>query len=185
MTLTTLTRAKSALLIDESDESRDDALSMQIDAASDFFEGETGRKYGVAAYNDTFRANGEVVLFLRQYPVLSDPVVTVTVDGVANTDWTLEAASGLIAKESGWKGTVIVSYSAGYVLPGNATKVKPATLPKDIETAVIQLAGIAVNMAGSEHLSEETLGPLRYKYVGQTPLFIQRIIDRYRKPAAT
>ena len=164
--LTTLDRAKTIL---QTGSDQDAVLLLLLDAASAQVESETGRTFAVTEHAETIQASGQGAIVLSQYPLITTPMVTV--DGVADTDFTTHTSKGVLEKAGGWTGTVVVTCSAGY-----------ATIPADLELVVIRLAGIALNMQGSEHLTEETIGPLRSKYITDIPLYLQKIIDRYKRP---
>lgn len=126
----------------------DESLALQLDQASNAVEAYLGRTLGTETVTETFRGwkdlPGGEELMLGRYPLQS--VTSVTVDGVA-----LDAAYYLIDQGKGalyridaddaltpWDAAskIAVVYTAGYALPGEASR----TLPAAIERACLDVA---------------------------------------------
>lgn len=138
--LTTLNTIKAELGLTGSD--LDDALTRYIKSAGNRIEAYCRRSFGLrAAVVDTFRdVRGLGVL------VLSDPhvrsVTSVVVDGEALAAELYEEHAGLLYRLTSdggrclWSGTTItVTFSAGYIAPGE----EGADLPAAVEQACIDL----------------------------------------------
>jgi len=81
-----------------------------------------GRQLGRQSYTEAIPGRGEDYIYLTALPVDGDSV-TLTVDGTANTDFVLENRdTGRLYLSGGWPSgleqDVIVTYTAGYLLPG-------------------------------------------------------------------
>lgn len=171
--LTTLEQVKQMLGIPEDELSpestdeerstvliRDNIIVNMINAASAWFESQTGRNFKLAKYKERYQGSSSQELCLRQYPIVSVERVT---DTTAGTDFNPSQYSieyrghiGVIWKDDGWalqsynyglafdplfsKRYLEVEYTAGYVLPKDATEDNPSTLPSDIEAVIWEMA---------------------------------------------
>lgn len=101
----------------------------------------------------------------------------VTMNGNPVTDYDLAAKSGLLRRSVGWekKSVILVTYTGGYVLEGDKR-----TLPYDLEFAAILWTACAYNSRGSEHLSDEAVGPLKSVFWQEQPA-IRAIVGKYRR----
>jgi hypothetical protein len=156
--LATLDDAKIALGIDPSDEDaqRDAAIATIINGASAGVERLTGRNLRRQGYVQRFDANGGQELVLPQWPILAVEYIR---DTRANReippeeyDWGQTGGIGVIFNDRGWphrgwRGglanditapmrAIEVAYTAGYVLPNDATPEDPCTLPADLQMVV-------------------------------------------------
>lgn len=120
--LISLADLKAELGID--DDSEDVVLTARISRWSRMFAEYCGRSFAFAEGEETFTfETGETgrpgqPLVLSLYPVVD--VVSVTVNGSA-VDYDVDTESGLLYLQSGyWSGTVVVTYSGGYLLPDGA-----------------------------------------------------------------
>lgn len=182
--LTTLKAAKTWIGLDTDDTSQDDLLTMLVEGVSAEIEGHCNRKFAKADYSMEFQGRGQKLVMLAEYPVASLLVVQVMSDERAGvTGWTLDKESGILEAKSSWSGHLYqADYTAGYVLPGEATEENPRTLPKDLEKACWQLIEIAYSKRGNEHLATESLGPIREEYLQGMPLQIEEVLEKYKKP---
>lgn len=123
-----------------------------INTASAWVETITGRKFGRATYTQRYTAPGRQELVLQQYPIRSVEYVRDTIDETdfdPNTyDFTMEGDVGVLYRDLGWvfRGYIAglandyvfprryleVKYTAGYILPKDATPEEPSDLPADI-----------------------------------------------------
>lgn len=172
--LTTVERYKQYYKI--TDESQDMQIEMTIAQVSAEIESECKRTFGKADYEDYRIGSGGVLLLLKNYPVITASIPEIT-------DFEIKSNEGMLYRKDGWlKGNEYkVSYSAGYVLPKDATTDQPSTLPADLEGACITLVNIRMEIRGSEHLKAETVGPLRSEYLSDIPVYIQSILNRYKR----
>lgn len=193
--LTTLDAVKAWLTIPIDDNSQNSLLEWLINSVSDEIANECSRSFRKADYEtdisissySIFRAGFYIdnykqppkELVLDQYPVLAAAVTEIK-SGLPITDFDRKP-NGILFRKYRWDSDYHIQYTAGYVLPNDATDNDPRTLPFDIENAVVQLIAIAYNKIGSEHLTKEYIGPLRYEYIADRPSTIQSIIEKYTK----
>ena len=143
--LTTLETVKEMMGIptEESDPQVDNVLIRLINAASAWVETMIERKLGKNDYRQKCRGTGSQELVLKHYPIVSVQSVT-------------EIGSGkVLYREEGWpyrgypgglsgdylapQRYLLVEYTAGYVLPKDATADSPCTLPADLESLVWEM----------------------------------------------
>lgn len=123
-----------------------------INAASAWIETITGRKFGKATYLHKYVAPGHQELVLKQYPIRSVEYVKDAYNGTIidpdSYDFTMTGEVGVLYRDVGWpiRGYISglandyvamqryleVKFTAGYVLPKDATEDEPADLPADI-----------------------------------------------------
>lgn len=146
--LTLLATVKAELGI--TDRASDTVLRSYIKQASDVIAEFCNRVFALETVTEAFRIGHDFhegfshspypmsfELTLKRYPVVS--IVSVTENGIALTSdqYEVDAENGTISRICGsqysrWQiGRVLVTYSAGFVLPGG--------LPRGIERAAIQL----------------------------------------------
>jgi hypothetical protein len=133
---------------------KDDLLEFLINSASQTIENMCRRKFKKQALVEKYVGKGTELLYLNNYPVIGNPTY-VKIDSVAltlDTDYSVyDAEGGVLYRESLWdvsylsyglsglrvskKQNIEVSYTAGYVLPKDATATIPRTLPYDLELA--------------------------------------------------
>lgn len=200
--LTTLTAVKDELGI--SDGSQDAFLTRAIRQCSRIAANYCNRVFAQETVQDQcFIARepwpnqtpgGSQFLQLSRWPVTSiTSVVEAGITLTAVTDYVAANNIGRLTRvdSSGcpvyWPPTqIVVTYQAGYVLPGSVG----ATLPDDIEGAVISLVRGRYYAKGRDPSvkSEETPGVLRTDYwvgpvgSGAMPSDVQAILDDYRVP---
>src|SRR5699024_1208964 len=123
-----------------------------INSASAWIETMTGRKFGKATYTHRYVAPGAQELVLTQYPIRSVEYVKDTDTGQNidpdSYDFTMTGDVGVLYRDAGWifrgyigglandylapKRYLEVKFTAGYVLPKDATEDEPSDLPADI-----------------------------------------------------
>lgn len=131
-----------------------------INSASAWIETTTGRRFGKQTYTHRYVAPGQQELVLRQFPIRAVEYVKNTITGdVVNPesyDFLMTGDVGVLYRDEGWpfRGYVSglagdyiapqryleVKYTAGYVLPKDATVEEPADLPDDIIAIVWGIA---------------------------------------------
>ncbi len=151
--LTTLESVKVFMGIDlnEADPKRDAALSQLINAASAWLETTLGRKLGRNDYRERHTGTGTQRLVLEQYPIRVVSRVMDTDSGaeIDGYDWDDEDDIGVVYREDGWtyqghigglardyvapRRYLMVEYTAGYILPKDATEEEPSDFPADLE----------------------------------------------------
>lgn len=154
--LTTLDAMKTYMGIDleEDNPQQDNALTQLINAASAWLETQLGRKLGRQTYTQRYDAPGTQRLVLEQYPIVSIDYIRDTIAGEDMADYYFsdDGEIGVVFREDGWtyrghigglSGDFIaprryleVKYTAGYILPKDATKKNPSNLPADLEAVI-------------------------------------------------
>lgn len=201
--LTTLDAVKSAIGIDpaEKDDQQDAALVQLINAASSWLETRLGRKLGRQTYTENHAASGTQRLTLEQYPITSVESITDTDSGSAidGYDFCDEGDIGVLYREEGWtyrghrgglsydflapRRYLQVVYTAGYILPKDATKEEPATLPADLEAIVWNMVAqqwaIAENDAAG--LSAFSISDVSWTFDKDISQTWQDVISLYRR----
>ena len=181
--LTTLTAVKLHLGITDS---ADDALLAQlINHASSDIESRCNRTLTRETRTAEKYETAGTRIYLDLYPV--ETVSAITMNGAAVTDYTLNAKSGCLYREDGWPDEVTVTYIGGYRLETVAAVTGPPavaeiprTMPYDLEYAAILWVAGAYNTRGSEHLSDEAIGPLKSVFWEEQPA-IKAIVEKYRR----
>lgn len=201
--LTTLDAMKTyiGIALDDVDEQRDNTLMQLINAASAWLETKLGRKLGRQTYTENKVAPGTQRLTLEQYPIISITSVTDTTTDAAVEDYDFsdEGEIGVVFREDGWtyrghigglsydfiapRRYLQVIYTAGYVLPKDATADDPATLPADLEAIiwnmVAQQWAIAENDAAG--LSAFSISDVSWTFDKNISQTWQDVISLYRR----
>jgi hypothetical protein len=186
--MTTLETMKDMLGIspDDIDPQRDIILVNLITQVSAWIERMTGRKLGKQTYIQKYVASGRQELVLLQWPILCVDYVKDTHTGAIippeSYDFNVSGEIGVLYKDNGWplqgyRGglakdithymrSIEVKYTAGYVLPKDATKCHPATLPADLQGivwgAVMQEFSIMDN--GAQGLSAFSISDVSWTF---------------------
>lgn len=194
--LTTLGAVKGELEI--SVDTYDAIFTSLIDRASKMIVGECGRPFAYQTYRETLPGYGDYRLMLSRTPIVGTP--TILCDSEAITDFVVEERdAGFLWRKTGWKWTVapgwhitwapvagsedlkfIVSYNAGYVLPGD---VGTRTLPEDIEQACIQaVKAWFLARKRDPRIESESIGDYQVKYTpGKLPLDCIQMVNPWRR----
>lgn len=135
--LTTVERLQKAMGI-QGDSLEEEMLRIQIAASSQVIENYCKRSFKLQSYTERHSGNSRSsYINLRNYPVES--VEEVDIPGKPIGEYEL-LEEGRIFCPSGWPAgehNIKVTYTAGYVLPCDATTGKPRTLPEVLELACI------------------------------------------------
>lgn len=191
--LTTVAQAASYMTLGTVTGSTETDLILSINAASDFLQEECGVQFGIATYTDEELIGLGLTLLIPTHAPLVEVTGIKDSLGQAYTDYVIKKGC-LLYRESGWtKGEKFyVTYTGGYVLPKDEADAIPAgpgvdavpavvrTLPYTIEFACIQWIAFNWNRRGSEHLTSETVGPLKYDYLNNMPRTVRSIINHYK-----
>ena len=200
--LTTLERMKLMLSLDDTaDESTDMIVELLINKASAWVERQLGRHLGKSTYHQWYDANGHQELVLIEYPIIS--VESIKEDGqLVNPDrydFGQTANIGVIYRDDGWlkagynhglsfdqiatKRVIEVNYTAGYVLPKDATEDEPQTLPADLEGLVWDIVQQAyANMQnGSQGLKSFSISDVRWDFDKSVQSSWLQVINLYRR----
>lgn len=98
----------------------DAVIGLIVDDLSSQIADYMGRPLAFQRYRETLIGDGETRLLLQRMPVEAGSI-SLTVDGTAYTDWTLEDG-GILYREDGWsedsEPNIVVTYWAGWLMPG-------------------------------------------------------------------
>ena len=171
-----------------------------INAASAYIETVTGRKFRKQEYTERHFASGYQELCLNQYPILSVESVEDdeggTLSGYSFTD---TGEYGVLFRDEGWavKGYrqglsddirlssryLTVKYTAGYVLPKDATEEEPETLPYDLQMIIWQIVQQQWSLAenGANGLSAFSISDVSWTFDKELGSQVQDIINSYKR----
>lgn len=200
--LTTLERMKLVLgLSGVADERIDEIIILLINKASAWIERQTGRHLGRQSYRQWYDADGQQELVTIEYPITS--VEYIKEDGKlvdpSLYDFGQTGNIGVIYRDDGWlrasyraglafdsvatKRNIEVSYTAGYVLPKDATDEDPQTLPADLEGLVWEIVGQAYTnlQNGSLGLASFTISDVVWVFDKGSKAEWSQLINLYRR----
>lgn len=199
--LTTLDRMKLMLsLDDETDERTCTLVELLVNKASSWVEQQVGRPLGKNTYREFYEADGQQELVTLKYPIISVDYVKEAGRLVPpeRYDYGQTANIGVIYRDDGWlragyrrglandiietKRNIEVCYTAGYVLPKDATDEEPQTLPADLEGLVWDMVSQAyANMQnGSQGLKSFSISDVSWTFDKSTPAAWLQIVNLYR-----
>ena len=200
--LTTLDRMKLMLsLDDETDERTCTLVELLINKASSWVEQQVGRPLGKNTYREFYEADGQQELVTLKYPIISVDYVKEAGRLVPpeRYDYGQTANIGVIYRDDGWlragyrrglandiietKRNIEVCYTAGYVLPKDATEEEPQTLPADLEGLVWDMVSQTyANMRnGSQGLTSFSISDVSWTFDKSTPAAWLQIVNLYRR----
>ena len=200
--LTTLDRMKLMLsLDDETDERTCTLVELLINKASSWVEQQVGRPLGKNTYREFYEADGQQELVTLKYPIVSVDYVKEGGRLVPPElyDYGQTANIGVIYRDDGWlragyrrglandiietKRNIEVCYTAGYVLPKDATDEEPQTLPADLEGLVWDMVSQAyANMQnGSQGLKSFSISDVSWTFDKSTPDAWLQLVNLYRR----
>ena len=200
--LTTLDRMKLMLsLDDETDERTCTLVELLVNKASSWVEQQVGRPLGKNTYREFYEADGQQELVTLKYPIISVDYVKEAGRLVPpeRYDYGQTATIGVIYRDDGWlragyrrglandiietKRNIEVCYTAGYVLPKDATDEEPQTLPADLEGLVWDMVSQAyANMQnGSQGLKSFSISDVSWTFDKSTPAAWLQIVNLYRR----
>lgn len=200
--LTTLDRMKLMLsLDDETDERTCTLVELLVNKASSWVEQQVGRPLGKNTYREFYEADGQQELVTLKYPIVSVDYVKEAGRVVPPElyDYGQTANIGVIYRDDGWlragyrrglandiietKRNIEVCYTAGYVLPKDATDEEPQTLPADLEGLVWDMVSQAyANMQnGSQGLKSFSISDVSWTFDKSTPAAWLQIVNLYRR----
>jgi hypothetical protein len=185
--LTTLDTAKNFLGIDPSDTSLDSYLEFSINSASDMIESYCERRFGVTVYREFKQGRGFTKLILENYPIVSLDKLVINDQDIDVNEVTILHDKGMLYRPNGGfpeysyigrflnpkpddnQFNIYVEYSAGYVLPKDASPTNPRTLPYDLELACLRILRIMKKDKDSSEgqnliLKREQLGDWMVEY---------------------
>ena len=200
--LTTLDRMKLMLSLEnETDERTCTLIELLINKASSWVEQKVGRPLGKNTYREFYEADGQQELVTLKYPIVSVDYIMENGRLVPPElyDYGQTANIGVIYRDDGWlragyrrglandiiesKRNIEVRYTAGYVLPKDATDEEPQTLPADLEGLVWDMVSQAyVNMLnGSQGLKSFSISDVSWTFDKSTPDAWLQLVNLYRR----
>lgn len=200
--LTTLERMKLMLgLSDIEDEKVDEIVTLLINRVSSWIERQVGRHLGKNSYHQWYNADGQQELVTIEYPIIN--VEYVKADGQlidpSTYDYGQTGEIGVIYRDKGWlkagyrKGLaydmilpsrcIEVSYTAGYVLPKDATEDDPQTLPADLEGLLWDIVSEAYTSLqnGSQGLSSFSISDVTWNFDKTSSSEWTTLINLYKR----
>lgn len=200
--LTTLDRMKLMLgLSDIADERTDTIVTLLINRASSWIERQTGRHLGRQSYRQWYDADGQQELVTLEYPIIK--VEYIKEDGKlvdpTRYDYTQTSNVGVIYRDEGWlkagyrhglaydivapKRVIEVSYTAGYVLPKDATEDDPQTLPADLEGLLWDIVSLTYTnlQNGSQGLSSFSISDVTWNFDKSEHSEWAQLLSLYRR----
>lgn len=200
--LTTLERMKLMLgLSDVVDERIDEIITLFINKASAWIERQTGRHLGRQSYRQWYKADGQQELVTDEYPIISVEYIKEAGKLVdpGRYDFGQTGNIGVIYRDDGWlrasyraglafdsvatKRNIEVSYTAGYVLPKDATEDGPQTLPADLEGLIWEIVGQAYTnlQNGSQGLASFSISDVIWTFDKGSKAEWTQLINLYRR----
>lgn len=183
------------------DEQTDLIIELLINRASAWIERMTGRRLGKQSYRQWYDADGSQELVLLEYPIIS--IESIKEDGALvppdRYDFGQTGHIGVVYRDEGWlkagwrrglaydivapKRVIEVCYTAGYVLPKDATDDDPQTLPADLEGLLWDMVSQAYTSLqnGSQGLSSFSISDVSWDFdKGTNPEWV-RTVNLYRR----
>lgn len=200
--LTTLEALKPLLGLDSFDGGADDTLIQLINRASASVEKALGRKLRRDTYTERLKGTGSQYLLVSNYPIVSVDYIRQAGEEIdpGLYDITMQGSAGIIYKDDGWtyhgyphgltgdpvtgKRDVEVRYTAGYILPWQATLEDPADLPADLEGLVqemVQYAFGKLQSGGAGGLKSFSISDVHWEWSDEVPASWQETIDQYKR----
>lgn len=194
-----LTTPDRLMILQEFNYDQYDLVVVLINQASASIETELRRKLRKQTHSERITPTGSQELLLSQWPILQ--VDHVVIDGMD-----LEASAysiengGILYKDDGWpwrgyphglaydpravSRTVSVVYTAGYILPKDATENAPCTLPADLEGLCMEMVQASfgkLQSGGNAGLRSFSISDVRWEWATETPASWQAVINKYRR----
>lgn len=174
-----------------------------INAASAWLETIIGRKLGRAEYTQRYAASGSQELVLQQWPIRAVEYVRDTLNGAdiiaESYDITMSGDVGIIFRDTGWlflgyvgglandftaaRHYLEVKYTAGYILPKDATEDEPADLPADLEGVIwgIVEQEFSIKRNGAQGLSAFSISDVSWTFDKEPRQSWLETINRYMR----
>ncbi len=183
------------------DEQTDFIIELLINRASAWIERMTGRHLGKQSYHQWYDADGSQEMVLLEYPIVS--IESIKEDGRLvdpnRYDYGQTGHIGVVYRDEGWRRTgwrrglaydivvpkraIEVCYTAGYVLPKDATEDDPQTLPADLEGLLWDMVAQAYASLqnGSQGLDSFSISVVSWKFDKSTNPEWVRTVNLYRR----
>lgn len=176
-------------------------LEMLINKASSWIERQICRHLGKNTYHQWYDADGRQELVLLEYPIIDVEYIKEAgriVDPLLY-DYGQTANIGVVYRDDGWlkagyrrglandmiepKRNIEVQYTAGYVLPKDATEENPQTLPADLEGLVWDMVSqeYANMQNGAQGLKSFSISDVRWEFDKSAQSSWTQLINLYRR----
>lgn len=179
-----ITQAQVKTFMSIKDSSKDALINLLIPMVEKYVERYTQRVFTSTVYTEElYDGTSSYDLVLKNYPVITFTKLEVnnSVDNSDNweeidsSDYWVDETIGLIHKTSTFilgKQRYRATYTAGY-----------ASIPDDIQYALLVLISSAISKSGAEGIKSETLGDhsITFESVIQTNEVVKNILNNYRK----
>lgn len=200
--LTTLDALKPLLGLTASDTSTDDILIQLINQASASIERALGRRLRRGTYTEKVKGTGNQYILLDNYPIINVEYIRQAGELIdpGLYDIAIQGRAGVIYKDDGWtyygyphglagdpvtgSRNIEVRYTAGYLLPWEATEGNPADLPADLEglaQEMVQYAFGKLQTGGTGGLKAFSISDVRWEWSDDTPSSWQEVINEYKR----
>ncbi len=205
--LTTLEDVMEFLGMDETEERVSDLikndLERLINGASSYIETMTGRQFGRREYTERHYGSGSQELCLGQYPIVKILQIVDMDNGQLLSPASYSILEyghvGVVYRDEGWARRGYVSglagdmttgrryleacYTAGYILPKDATAECPSDLPYDLQYAIWQMVGQqwAAMSNGAGGLSAFSISDISWTFDKELGSQVQDVISRYTR----
>ena len=177
-------------------------LIQLINQASASVERALGRKLRRSDYVERLKGTGSQYLLVEHYPIVRVASIKQAGEEIdpGLYDIATQGRAGVICKDDGWtyygypqgltgdpvagSRNIEVKYTAGYILPWEATEEEPADLPADLEGLVqemVQYAFGKLETGGSAGLKAFSISDVRWEWSEDTPSSWQEIINQYKR----
>ena len=178
-------------------------LERLINASSSYIETMTNRKFGRQKYIENHHGSGWQELCLNQYPIKAVESVKDTETGqlIEAESYSFDETGeiGVLYRDAGWsdrsylgglaldkvaqKRYLRVCYSAGYILPKDATEEQPSDLPYDLQYIIWQMVQQKWNLAknGANGLASFSISDVSWTFDKELSTQVQNVIDQYRR----
>lgn len=180
----------------------DEVISYQIDRASSYIIGYTGRVFARETVNEKLPARNEPTIVLTRTPIITLTSVKYNGALIDSSEYSIDDANaGVIFRETGWSDTTLWDYNitatptrwgkrlwefdyiSGYALPG--TEDTGAKLPEEVEKACIDIVKSwylrrdqdPIVMRQRTGDSSETL----FDSKSAVPPFVNNVLNRYKR----
>ncbi|MBC3889510.1 hypothetical protein GH810_14445 [Acetobacterium paludosum] len=196
--LMTLADLKSLSGIANTDTSNDVKLQFLINSASQEIENILGRKIKKSQYTEKAKGNNRLTIKTKNYPLLEVAEIKTNGSLVNELDYSFEE-SGIIEGIRPWgasglqqgisnfmvqrSSNIEISYTAGYILPKDATTLEPRTLPYDLELSAYRMINglVALTEQGTEGLKSFSISDVSWTWDKEYMQSVLPTILRYRE----
>lgn len=183
----TTARAKEHLGIATSDTTLDAKLATLVTAASKLLDGFIGHSIHQATYTEYYDGDATNELLLNNYPVVSITSIHDDLDRAFGSDKLIAATDYVFDSNENENVGFVRLFKTQSVFQTGVQNVKVVyvagytTAPEDAQLACAMLVAWLLNRAGTEGQTAASLGGKSETYESDIPLYIRRLVHRYKK----